>query len=180
MSVTFSLPREFRVVTQEDHKRARAVPCPGCGGHDRYAELAIPRVEGDHNCDTCYGDGGNHDVIGAVYGRDAREDGEFNVADGNAAYIVQDLLNLRGEEAYGGALAPHLILSRLATVFDTANGVEEGSETQGVILTADGVAPGATVINCGRSQRQCDSYVSRLRRLAEIAQERGAPEIIWG
>ena len=179
MSVTFMLPREFRVVTRADEELARSQPCPTCGGHDRYATVETP-VEADHDCALCYGDGGNMEAVSAVYGRQATEDGEFNVANGNAIYIVQDLLNLSCEEVYGGSIDPSTALMRLAVVFDTASGVIEPSTSQAVRLTAEGVGLGCTVVNMGRSQRQIDSYAERLRRLAEIAIERGAPEIYWG
>lgn len=179
MSVTFSLPREFRAVTRADYEAALTTPCPECKGHERFAPVEN-RIIPNPECDTCYGDGGSMEAMDAYFAREASEDGEFNVANGNAAYIVQDLLNLSSEEVYGGSLDPATVLMRLAVIFDTSKGVEEPSTSQAVRLTAEGVGLGCTVVNLGRSQRQCDSYVSRLRRLAELAVERGAPEIIWG
>ena len=179
MSVTFMLPREFRVITRADEELARAQPCPTCGGHDRYSTVSTP-VEANPDCDLCYGDGGDHDAISAVEGRKAVEDGEMNVANSNAIYIVQDLLNLSCEEVYGGSLDPSTVLMKLAVLFSTANGVQERTEGQAVRLTAEGVGLGCKFINMGRSERQIDSYVDRLRKLAEIAVERGAPEIVWG
>ena len=179
MSVTFMLPREFRTVTQEERTRVRLLPCSTCGGHDDYCgapNSTAPNLD----CEDCQGYGGDHDAKGDLYLRDSRDDGEFNVASANARYIVQDLLNLSCEEVDGGSLDPTTVLMRCATVFDTSRGIEQPSTSQGVRLTAEGVGLGCMVVNAGRSQRQCDSYVDRLRRLAEIALERGAPEIYWG
>lgn len=173
MSVTFSLPREHRSVTREERERAHNLPCPHCGGN--------PFGEGaDHDCESCLGYGGDREAQEALYARDSQEDGEFNVANANAIYIVQDLLGLHCDEVYGGSLDPATVLIRLASVWDTSKDTIEPSEEQAVRLTAEGVSLGCKVISMGRSQRQCDSYVSRLRRLAEIALDRGAPEIVWG
>jgi len=179
MSVTFMLPCEFRAVTRADEETARAQPCPACGGHDVYSTV-VDKVQADHDCDSCYGDGGDHDAISAVAVRMGTVDGEFNVANGNATFIVQDLLNLPCEDVYGGSLDPSMVLARLAVLFNTANGVVERTEGQAVRLTPEGVSLGCKFINMGRSQDQIDSYVERLRRLAEIAVERGSPEIFWG
>jgi hypothetical protein len=149
-----------------------------CGGHDYHASVPTP-VAADQDCDSCYGYGGESEARASLAAREAVEDGEFNVANGNAVYIVQDLLNLSCEEVYGGELHPAMVLSRLGFT-NTTSGVVEPSESQAVRLTAEGVGLGCRFVHMGRSQSQCDSYVERLRRLAEIAIERGAPSIVWG
>lgn len=174
MSVTFMLPCEFRKVTREEHERTQALACLDCGGN-----LYVAPLSADHDCDSCYGYGGDTEAQDALKEREATEDGEFNVANANAIYIVQDLLNMSGEDIYCGSLHPALVLSRLGFT-NTAGGVVDPSEGQAVKLTPEGVSLGCKYINAGRSQRQCDSYVVRLRKLAEIAIERGAPEIRWG
>lgn len=174
MSVTFMLPEKFRAVTSADIKAVRNLCCPDCGGN-----LYVAPNSADHDCKSCLGYGGDRQAEEALDEREALEDGEFNVANGNAAYIVQDLLNLSSEEVYGGSLHPAMVLSRLGFT-NTAAGVVEPSESQGVRLTAEGVSLGCRYINMGRSQEQCDSYITRLRRLAEIAIEREAPSIVWG
>jgi hypothetical protein len=177
MSVTFMLPREFRAVTQADRQLVRSLPCPACDGRDRYLGTAV--TQPDPDCRACHGFGGDRQAEDALAEREATEDGEFNVANGNAAYIVQDLLNLPCEEVYGGSIHPAMVLSRLGYV-DTAAGVEQPNKSQAVHLTSEGVSLGCMIFSGGRSQRQCNSYVTRLRRLAEIAIERNSPSIVWG
>lgn len=179
MSVTFMLPSEFRVVTRDDVERARALKCPICEGHDIYGQ-GENKIVPQPDCDHCGGGGGNFDALNAVYERQAIEDGEFNVANANAIYIVQDLLNLPHTEVYGGSVEAHEVLTRLAVVFNIEAGVVAPSEGQAVRLSEEGVSLGCRVINGGRSLSQCERYVESLRRLAEIALERGAPEIYWG
>lgn len=179
MSVTFGLPREFRAVTRADYERAFSRPCPECGGHNTYAPIEN-RSEADIDCGTCHGYGGDYEAETAYFAREAQDDGELNVANANAAYIVQDLLNLSHTEVYGGSIDPSTVLMRPAVVFNPAAGVVQPSESQAVRIDASGVGLGCRVINCGRSERQIDSYIERLRRLAELAIERGAPSIVWG
>ena len=179
MSVTFMLPREYRAVTREDYTRAISQPCPSCGGHNMHAPVEN-KTDANIDCGDCYGYGGDRRAEDAYWARESDEDGEFNVANGNAIYIVQELLNLPHTEVYGGSVEPTTVLMRLAVVFDTARGVVQPSESQAVRIDANGVGLGCRVFNAGRSERQIDSYITRLRRLAEIAIERGAPEIVWG
>jgi len=179
MSVTFGLPREYRGVTRKDFERVYSLPCPDCGGHNTYAQIA-EKVEADLDCDKCYGMGGDHNAESALYAREADEDGEMNVANANAIYIVQDILNLPHTEVYGGSIEPTALIMRLAVYFDPSRGVVDPSESQAVRLSSEGVSLGCRVINCGRTSRQVDSYISRLRRLADIAIERGAPAVVWG
>ena len=177
MSVTFSLEHGFEAVTRADREAINALPCPECGGQNRYG-VSDP-VEADIDCGSCYGYGGDTEAENRLHGREGNEDGEFNVANGNAQYIVQDLLNLSCEEVYGGSVAPYEVLTRLSFT-NAGGGVIPPSESQAVRIDENGVDLGCRVINFGRSERQIDSYISRLRRLAEIAVERGAPSIVWG
>ena len=179
MGVTFMLPGEFREVTRAEHTSALNTPCPDCGGHDTYAPLE-KRTNADPECHTCYGDGGSMKAMDAYFARQSDVDGEFNVANANAAFIVQEILNLSHQEVYGGSLDPATVLMRLAVYFDPSKGVEAPSETQAVRLTMEGVGLGCTVLNMGRSQTQVERYLHSLRKLAELAVERGSPEIYWG
>lgn len=176
MSITFFLPSEFCSVTDEDRSLAHLAACPECKGQGRFtADSAIPSPD----CETCFGYGGNQDVEEALLVRRATEDGEFNVANGNGAYIVQDILNLSCDEVYGGSVAPHEILTKLSYI-NTSAGVLAATEDQGVHLSEEGVSLGAKVFNFGRSESQCERYVENLHRLATIAIEKGAPMIHWG
>lgn len=179
MSVTFMLPREYRAVTRADYERAFSQPCPGCGGHNTHAPVE-DRREADLDCGICHGYGGDYEAETAYFAREAQDDGEVNVANANAAYIVQDLLNLPHTEVYGGSLDPSTVLMRLAVVFNPGAGVVERSESQAVRLDENGVSLGCRTINMGRTESQVESYIARLRRLAELAIARGAPSIVWG
>lgn len=177
MSITFMLPHEFRSVTRADREAVYRLPCPSCGGTSPYGDAE--RVEADIDCDSCYGHGGDTSAEMALMDREAADDSEMNVSNGNAVYIVRDILNLTSEDVNGGSLDPSTILLRTSYV-NTTDGVEAESEAQAVHLSEEGVSLGCRVINMGRTLRQCDSYVLRLRRLAEMAIERGAPSIHWG
>ena len=179
MSVTFSLPHGFEATTRAEREAVYALPCPECGGHNPYGPPNP--VTASNDCGTCFGHGGDTDAETAFYARETDVDCGFNVANGNAAYIVQDLLNLPDEEVYDGSIEPHMVLMRLAVAGAFAqNGVREPSESRGVILTPEGVSDGCRVIDGGRSLEAVESYIVRLRRLAEVAIERGAPSIVWG
>ena len=102
------------------------------------------------------------------------EDGEFNVANTNGLFIVRDILDL--DLDYYGEVMPSTVLMRLGVW--AGDGVIEPSTRQGVRLTPSGVGLGATVINGGRSKEQVNRYISQLRRLAELAIERGC-NIRW-
>jgi len=159
MSMTFSLPRRFTKVG-----RRLITSCVACGG-DIYGKQT-PALD----CESCLGYGGDKDAEDAHQNRIASIDGEFNVANTNGLFILEEVLNLEAD--YCGEVWPSVVLSRLAAYYNPESGVIDPSEEQGVILTSEGVAPGATVINCGRSLRQVESYVARLKYLAEIAIER--------
>lgn len=178
MSVTFSLPRGFETVSADERQAAYAAPCPACGGQTVSSQAAI---RPDPGCGNCMGYGGDTGAELRLAVREAECDGTFNVANGNAAFIVQDVLNLPCEAVEYGAIDPATLLQRLA-VFEPflANGVQAPSQEQAVVITDDGVDVGATFINCGRSLDQIEGYVRRLRLLAERALERGAPEVVWG
>jgi hypothetical protein len=153
MSVTFGLPHGFESVTRADREAAYSLPCPECGGQGPYG--VTDPVQPDHDCGSCLGYGGDTAAQDALFAREADSDGEFNVANGNAAYIVQDILNLPDEEVYGGSIEPHMVLVRLATAGVFAqNGVREPSESQAIRIDENGVGLGCQVIDCGRSLRQ--------------------------
>ena len=166
MSVTFSLPREF-VQTP----RMAEASCPSCRGKTSR--------DSDIDCESCMGYGGDTAAEDAYFKSLAELDGEFNVANGNATFILREVLNMPEAECYG-SIDPSTVLMRVATFFDLSSGVVEPSQERAVILTEEGVSEGATVIDCGRSLDQVERYVASLKRLAEIAIERGAPVIQWG
>jgi len=178
MSVTFGLPAEFRSVTSADWDRVLGLPCPECGGHDPYGGVKEPH-EADADCNSCMGMGGDWPQRNALEAREQRDDGEFNVSNANARYIVRELLGLGAEDVHCGSIGPTTVLMRTTHV-EPARGAVAPSESRGVHITSEGVGPGCRVIDMGRSAGQCASYVTRLRRLAEIAIERGAPSITWG
>ena len=95
-------------------------------------------------------------------------------------WILRDVLNMGDEADYCGSISPTTVLMRCAVFLNPEQGVEEPSCEQGVRLTPEGVSLGATVCYGGRSLDQIESYVSRLKRLATLALERGSPVIQWG
>jgi len=111
-----------------------------------------------------------------------REDveGEFNVANANARYIVEALL---GEEFdYCGSLDATTAAQRLSIAL--AMGAEDAgvvtpTDDGGVRLTLDGVGVGSRNIDCGRSAAQVSGYAGAVAHLVEIAQARGCG-IQWG
>ena len=104
--------------------------------------------------------------------------GDFNVANGNGLWILQSILGL--PPTYGGSVSPTVALMRCNAFLNPESGVEEPRCEQAVKLSADGVGLGPVVCYGGRSLEQIESYVERLKRLATIALDRGAPEIHWG
>jgi hypothetical protein len=166
MSITFSLPQQFTRAG-----RRLITSCVACGG-DIYGKQTPAQ-----DCESCLGYGGDTEAENNHLDRVAEIDGEFNVANGNGCFILRDILNIHNVSSWGD-VPPSTVLQRIATYYNPESGVTETTEEQGVVLTSEGVAPGATVIRCGRSLRQVESYVSRLKRLAEIAVERGC-NIQW-
>jgi len=121
------------------------------------------------------------DAYDAYLESKCRIDGEFNVANGNAYYILQEILNMGGAEVECyGSLPTTTVLMRVSLFLRAEAGVVKASESQAVRMDENGVGLGCKVIDCGRTLGQIESYVSRLKKLAEIAAERGAPEIQWG
>lgn len=178
MSITFSLPREF--TSEAADRKLFAVPCPKCGGHNAHASLGdTPRIEAPHDCDGCLGYGGCQDSEATYWERRHHGDGEFNVSNYNGMYILSDVLNITMPD-YCGSISPTIIMMRCATFLGAEQGVVEPSCEQDVRLTDEGVSMGPMVCSGGRSLDQIESYVSRLKRLATLALERGCTEIQWG
>lgn len=170
MSVTFSLDRE----TQFPYPNPDI--CPGCGG----AAWGEPRANRD--CDTCEGYGGDAEAWRKVDTLRSELEGEFNVANTNARFILGELLNVPTHEGLYGSLDGATAAMRLATSaykVDGTFGVRVQSEEQAVHLSDAGVSLGATVIDCGRSADQIAGYVEALTRLVEIATDEGCG-IAWG
>jgi len=94
------------------------------------------------------------------------EEGEFNVANGNAVYILRDILKTDGEMC-GSMTADDLAL-RLSMVDDFS--------------VAGGIKPttlSARMFNFGRTYDQCERYVRSLVRLSKLALAEGVG-IRWG
>jgi len=179
MSITFSLPTEF--TSEESDRDLFSVPCRKCGGHNRHADLAgTTRVEAVESCEVCLGYGGDADSEAAYWERRHHGDGEFNVSNYNGMWVLGDVLNFGSEAEYCGTISPTTVMMRCATFLNLEGGVVEPSCEQGVRLTPEGVSLGAMVCYGGRSLDQIESYVFRLKRLATLALERGAPVIQWG
>ena len=174
MSITFRLGRP----TKFPHTFSL---CPLCQGTDDYilreAGLNLPGVD----CADCFGYGGSTAVQNSIEDARSRLEGEFNVANANADFILRAVLNLADKEAddCAGSLNPSIILQRIATFTDPSRGEVLPTSTQAVRLSAEGVGLGVTFINAGRTVAQVESYLVRLKRLAEIALAEGA-EVTWG
>jgi hypothetical protein len=121
-----------------------------------------------------------YEFYSACVGED-EDHGDFNVSNVNAGFIVREVLGIDDPEAvYDGSLATHLVAQRVATYLTKPSDVVAPSETQGVYIDENGVGPGARFIDCGRSEDQVLRYLRSLRHLVDVANERGAPEIVWG
>jgi hypothetical protein len=171
MSVTFSLDRE------SNYPYPSPDLCPKCGG----AAWGEPRA--DRECARCDGYGGDREAWLKADDLRAEREGEFNVANTNARFILSELLNVSTADGLYGSLDAGTAAIRLATsAYKTADGtfgVREASETQSVRVSAEGVSLGPTVVDCGRSADQVVRYVEALERLVEIAQSEGCG-INWG
>lgn len=171
MSVTFSLNRESRYPYPSPDL------CPECGG----AAWGEPRA--DRECARCDGYGGDREAWLRVDDLRSEREGEFNVANTNARFILSELLNVSTADGLYGSLDAATAAMRLATsAYKTADGtfgVREPSETQAVHVSAEGVSLGATVVDCGRSADQVAWYVEALERLVRIAVAEGCG-ICWG
>ena len=166
MSITFSLPMDFMQVA-----RPLISACPSCGG-----ESYGGKKTADPDCQSCWGMGGDSEAESTHQHRITEVDGDLNVANVNGRFIVEDILNL--EFDFCGEVIPSVVLMRIAAFFSRCLVSKAPSVEQGVHLTMEGVAPGATAVDCGRSLWQVESYMPRLTRLAEIALERGC-NIQW-
>lgn len=156
MSVTFDV---------QSASTLTAPACPKCGAQSgvRHGTVACDYQAADdqYPCDG--------------YGPTPPQTG-MNVANGNAAAILFDLLGYGREEVdcYGGTLDPSDVLRRLATAEGRAAGlVRAPSESRGVYLDANGVGAGALMVDCGRSASQVDRYIERLREMATRAVAEG-------
>ena len=175
MSVTFQLGRP----TKFPHKTSL---CRGCNGSDDpSARFSDGPNKSNYDCGDCLGFGGDTSVQNAIEDARATLEGEFNVANANADFILRAVLNLADEEAddCAGSLNPSIILQRIATFTDPSRGEVLPTSTQAVRLSAEGVGLGVTFINAGRTVAQVESYLMRLKRLAEIALAEGV-EVTWG
>lgn len=157
MSVTFSVKVE--------KERKTPAPCPKCGaGNGTY---------GDPSCDQKMPDG--YECFG--YGDTSNgvpTELEMNVANASAKLILREILNFGAKEKdiYGGTLDPTDVLIRLTTAeYRISSLVRPTTETQGVILTENGVAPGCKVVECGMNEERLQGYVDKLRILANKAIE---------
>ena len=167
MSVTFS-PETSALEFPTDST------CPACKGTARYNEGAEP----DMDCPKCMGYGGNTAAEENYFDQKSLVDGEFNVANGNAAFILRDVLGTDGEPY--GSMDADLVLLKVSAFTDAQSGVlETVTHERGVIVDEEGVRPSLTVINCGRTLRQVQSYLDRLADLAVICQSRGE-KVTWG
>ena len=96
--------------------------------------------------------------------------GEFNVGNGNAVYILRDILGLPGdfEEICYGEMDADTLGFRLSMLdpLSTVGGMAPASQ--------DGI-----VINCGRTLAQCERYVRSLIKLCSLAEGFGCG-IRWG
>ncbi len=96
--------------------------------------------------------------------------GEFNVANGNAGYILRDILGLSGDFediCYGQMDADRLGLQlSLVDPLSTVGGMIPASQE-------------GNVIDCGRSLSQCERYVQSLIKLCSLAEGFGCG-IRWG
>ena len=168
MSVTFSPDVAFPARPN--------FPCPECGGTMQYQRGHVKDALTE--CGTCVGYGGDSDAEYAW--ETANCPPSLNVANGNAAFIVQEILNISVHEAdiYCHAVAAHEVLLRIALYFDTSRGVAAPSTEQTVKVTYNGVEQGATYHFCGRTEEQVKRYLASLQAIAEYAAEHGA-EVSW-
>ena len=94
-------------------------------------------------------------------------EGEFNVANGNAHYILSEILKIENCEMWGSMSGEELAFRLSHVVSEDVDGGFRPSHQDG------------NVIDCGRSFSQCERYLASLVKLAKVAAERGVG-IIWG
>lgn len=99
--------------------------------------------------------------------------GEFNVANGNARYILKDLLRMGDEQELYGSMDQAEFQFRLSLIEPMAvvGGIEPTEQFIG--------AGGMTMHLCGRTVDQCERYAASLVRLGKLAEEYGCG-IRWG
>lgn len=157
----------FRIGAYQPGQKTLPPQCPKCGGGNG--------TPGDPACDQKMPDGmecmGYGDTSNGIPGDD-----EMDVAEQGARIIIRELLNYgaREKDTVSGTLDPSDVLIRLTTAeFRVSSLVRPPSESQGVILTENGVAPGAKMVSFGIDEERLQRYVDGLRALAEKAAERG-------
>ena len=94
--------------------------------------------------------------------------GEFNVANGNAAYIIRDLLGLSIEDGLWGGMDGDAFRFRLSQLSE--------------MDVVGGIAPtekGRNFVSFGRTVDQCERYLRALVKLAKLS-ERHECGITWG
>lgn len=150
---------------QEYERRVAAGEDPGQVSFDVYSNY-----EREGWCDGCYDAGGD---------RERQEERQLNVANANAIHILRDLLGQDAEKDLSGSLDPEAVLRALSVPGDLGRHAEEPSEHQGVHISDQGIGPGATIMNMGRSEEQVNRYVEQLRAMAARALKMGE-KIVYG
>lgn len=134
--------------------------CPDCGA--RYGQA------GDPTCGNCYGFGGDQEAIDAWMAETSRD--ELNLANGNAAFVLRDVLRRSEVDLYCGSMEPSSMLFYLS-LYRAEQGEVPDYQERG--------AMGCRVYRCGRNRQQVQRYLDELTRIATLAERQGR-NVVWG
>lgn len=101
---------------------------------------------------------------------------EMNLANGNARAVLEEIFN---ERELWGALDATTARQRLSSFLAPDRLVSPTTEDDRVVITAEGVAPGARWIHVGRSSERISEYLAGFEAIIAFCEETGE-NFAWG
>lgn len=90
--------------------------------------------------------GGDSDAEARYFEAKSSIDGEFNIANANAAWLLREVLNIRHEDEET-SIPVYMAQARLNAFTSPDSGVEKPTVETGIMIDANGVGPGVRVFS---------------------------------